>query len=265
MICFEKKSGNVKWHDNSPGKNLLDVQHGSPLVVEVHDEPQVIMGQGDGWMRGFNALTGQELWKFDINSKSRKRWNRSLNQRNDLVAMPVYHEGRVFFATGRQHEMCDGPGRLCCLDPTRRGDISSDVDGADGTSRKNPNSGLVWEYLGKSEQNGERLHDAVASVAIHYGLVYCVDAHGVIHCVDASTGEGVWIDDSGDDCFASPLILKDRVFITRHSSVDVFALSRQKQLIAEHQMSNDSLIASPSFANGTLFVLSRRRLYAIAE
>jgi len=31
----DKNTGNVVWHDHSPGKNILNGQWGSPLVVEV--------------------------------------------------------------------------------------------------------------------------------------------------------------------------------------------------------------------------------------
>lgn len=265
LLCLNKRTGEVKWQDNSPGENLLDVQHGSPLVTELAGRAQVIMGQGDGWMRGFDALTGEVLWKFDINHKSAEQGPlRFGHKRNDLVAMPVVYDGRVYFATGRHYELSGGPGRLCCLDPTKRGDISSEVLGDDGQPRPNPNSGLVWEYLGTGDRDEDRLHATLSSVVIHKGLVFVPDTSGFLHCVDAVTGRGLWVHNLWGNVFSSPLIVGDRVYMPGESGVLVFAVSRQKQLIAERD-TNNFVESSPTYANGTLFLMTRDKLYAIGE
>ena len=62
------------------------------------------------------------------------------------MATPVSAGGRVYVSLGRFPEACTGDGRLCCLDPTRRGDISAAVRDPAGKSKPNPNSGLVWEF-----------------------------------------------------------------------------------------------------------------------
>ena len=68
----KKDNGQVVWQDNSPGKNILDGQWSSPLVIETSGRAQVVVPQGDGWLRSFEALTGKLLWKFDINAKTSK-------------------------------------------------------------------------------------------------------------------------------------------------------------------------------------------------
>ncbi len=88
LVCFDKHTGQVRWRDNSPGERILDVQQGSPLVIEVAGHAQVVMGQGDGWVRGFDALTGDMLWEFDINPKSAAGGFPGGN-RNNLAVMPV--------------------------------------------------------------------------------------------------------------------------------------------------------------------------------
>src|SRR5262249_54022800 len=69
LVCLEKETGNVLWTDKSPGKNILECQISSPLVVEVNGKPQVIVGQGDGWLRAFEAQTGKVIWKCDLSPK----------------------------------------------------------------------------------------------------------------------------------------------------------------------------------------------------
>jgi len=81
-------------------------------------------------------------------SSSRKSWRNQTSEgirftaleavgeprstRNDILASPVFADNRIFIASGLPPEFDEEPGRLVCLDPTRQGDISSElaVDGA---------------------------------------------------------------------------------------------------------------------------------------
>lgn len=265
LLCLEKKTGQVKWQDNSPGANLLDVQYGSPLVAEVGGQAQVIMGQGDGWMRGFDALTGEVLWKFDINHKGPERGMlRGDDRRSDLVAAPVFHQGRIYFAIGRHIEVDPGSGRLCCVDPTRRGDISSQIVGENGQVALNPNSGLIWEYLNAGEGDGRLMHRSLSSVVVHKGLVFAPDVTGLLHCVDAATGEGVWIHDLKDNLFGSPIIMVDTLYLGTEDGVSIFNVDRKKQILAE-RATPTPVESTPACANGALYVMTRDRLYAIKK
>ena len=248
LICFEKQTGRVKWQDNSPGENLLGVQHGSPMVAEIQGQAQVIMGQGEGWVRGFDALTGELLWKFDINPKSFQRGLGLKNQRNDLVAMPVFYEGNVYFATGRHYESDESPGRVYCLDPTKRGDISHELGDLPARALPNPNSGMVWQYSGLSV--GDEMHRTLSSVALHKGLLFVSDMKSTLHCIDAATGKGIWTHDLSElgNPFCSPLIVGSRVYVCAQSATFVFDLAREKRVIAEHGTVR-SCESSPAYAN----------------
>ncbi len=264
LICVEKPTGKVRWQDNSPGKNLIGVQHGNPLIAEINGHAQVIMGQGDGWVRGFDALTGEVLWKFDINPKRRALVEVPHGHVPDLVAMPVLHAGRVYFATGRHYEDNFGPGRLCCVDPTKRGDVSEELIDNTGQIEPNPNSGLVWQYYGASDKEEERMHCTLSSVAIHQGLVIVPDTTGVVHCLDAVTGKPIWTHNLYGALFGAPLIVGQTIYINTESGVELFALSREKRHLAERYGSN-TFESSPVYANGVLYAMSRNRLYAIGK
>jgi outer membrane protein assembly factor BamB len=264
LVCVEKQTGRVRWKDNSPGRNILECQHGSPLVIEHEGRAQVVMGQGDGWVRAFDAETGEMLWKFDINRKSPERFYAIGSKRSDLVAMPVSYDGKVYFAVGRQFEFCVGPGRLCCIDPTKRGDISGELDDGSGRGVGNPNSGLIWEYLGQDDRVGPAMHRTLSSVAIDSGIVIAPDHPGIVHCLDAQSGKPLWTHDTGSQISTSPLIVGDKAYVATEDSVTIFEVSRQKKLIGVREP--DCVIgASPIFANGTLYVTTRNALLAIGE
>ncbi|MDB5389758.1 MAG: hypothetical protein JWM11_5404, partial [Planctomycetaceae bacterium] len=264
LICFQKMDGKVKWKDSSPGNNLIDVQHGSPLVMQVSGNPQVIMGQGDGWMRGFDALTGEVLWKFDFNLKTLPQVKRMPFKGNNIVAMPVSHDGRVYFATGVHYELGEVPGRLCCIDPTKRGDISSEIIDSNGKVSPNPASGLFWEYLGANNRTPDLMHAALSSVVIHSGLVFAADTSGVLHCVDAKTGKGIWTHDFMSYPMSSPLIVGNKVYAGAESTFCIFELARQKKVLAEYEL-DFVLESGPVFANDVLYLMTRDKLTAIRE
>jgi outer membrane protein assembly factor BamB len=263
LVCFQKNTGKVVWKDNSPGKNILDVQLGSPLVIDINGRGQVIMGQGDGWVRSFDCQTGKLIWKFDINFKNPNRRLTYRGTRNYIIATPVFYKNRIYIAGGRHAEFGDGPGRLCCLDPTKRGDISSALDDGTGSGKRNPNSGLVWEFVRRSDKFEDQMHRTMSSVAIHNSLVIAPDISGLVHCLDAETGKKYWTHDTLASIWASPLIADGKVYVANEDgNVNVFELAKQKKLLAEHQF-NQSIGSSPVYANGVLYVMTHSELYVI--
>ena len=94
-------------------------------------------------------------------------------------------------------------------------------------------------------------------------MVIVPDLEGLLHCVDAATGKPLWIYNLSDDVFSSPMIIGDRIYMATQSTFSVFALSQEKQLIGTYDLSGTE--SSPVFANGTLYVMTKARLYAIRE
>ena len=211
LICFNKNTGDAVWQDNSPGQNILCAQWASPTIIEIDGRAQCVAPQGDGWVRSFDALSGKLIWQFDMNLKE-SRWSLQRGTRNDILASPVFADNRIYIATGLHPEFGEGPGRLVCLDPTRQGDISSElavdgegqvlprrriqaVDPEKGeTAIANPNSGLVWEFtrLGDGKAFTDVMHGTLSNVAVRDGLLIAPDQSGAVHCLDAKTGQRYW-------------------------------------------------------------------------
>ncbi len=293
LVCLDKRTGELIWQDASPEANILNAQWGSPLVAEIGGRAQVIVPQGDGWIRSFNTLTGELIWKFDINPKESK-WNSgSWGARNHFMVAPVFHAGHIYIAPGHTPEQGEGPGRLVCIDPSKNGDISSElavdadgnllpqrrmqaVDPAQGERAiANPNSGLIWEYAQQDRDgNGEidfeeEFHRSLSSVAIKDDLLIAVDFSGLVHCLDAATGKvhwayGTW--STTAEVWASPLIVDDKVYVA-DSNGDMAILHMTPE--AHEPLREISfpgyIYSSPVFANGTLYVADRHALFAIDD
>jgi outer membrane protein assembly factor BamB len=284
LVCLDKRTGKVVWQDNSPGENILHGQWASPLVIEVNGQAQVIAPQGDGWLRSFDAETGKPLWWFDMNSKE-SQWRLTRSTRNTILATPVYYDGRVYLGSGLHPEHGEGRGRLCSIDPAKRGDISSelavDAEGTPLAHRRmqavdtthgekviaNPNSGLVWEFTSVGKEFEDTMHGTVTNVAIDQRLLIAADYSGAVHCLDAKTGSRHWSHDVLSAILASPLIVDGNVYVgDEDGKITVFALEKEKKVLAEEGNRLDhSVYISPIFANGVLYVGSGRTLYAMAQ
>jgi len=293
FLCIDKRDGRVLWADNSPGANVLHGQWSSPAYAELGGVPQAIFGGGDGWIYAFDARGAEGksklLWTFDCNPKTSKYTLGGRADRNHIIGTPVIHDGLVYVAVGEDPEHGEGVGHLWCIDPTKQGDVSSElaVHVDDPTkplprrreqavikeqgevARPNPNSAAVWHYTGvDTNANGklefeETMHRTCGTVAIADGLLFVADFSGLFHCLDLKTGKPVWTHDMLAASWASPLIADGKVYIgDEDGDICVFALGREKKLLAEVNMGN-SVYSTPIVADGTLYIANKSHLFAI--
>ena len=243
LICLDRNTGKLLWSDNSPGKNILHGQWSSPTYAEA-PVPQVIHGQGDGWLRAFDPATGKLLWKFDGNRKGAKYDLGGEGEKSDFVATPVVHNGRVYIGTGQDPEHSGGLGNLWCVDLTRaveRGAKSPDRDvspellvrqekqpdgGEKAVTTPNPASALAWVYGGPEKRRWSpgayKFCRTLSSVAVVDDVVYAADVLGYFHCLNATTGEPFWQYDTKSEIWGSPYFVDGKVLIG-NSAGDLFA------------------------------------------
>ena len=238
IIAVNKNTGKLVWEDNSVGDRILHGQWASPTVARIGGVDQVIMGQGDGWIRGYEALSGKKLWEFDCNPKD-SVWQKT---RNELIATAVVYEERVYIANGQDPEHGEGVGHLYCIDATKRGDITQ--------------TGRLWHY--------DKIRRSISTAAIHDGLIYYPDFSGFLHCLDAKTGQVLWVHDMLAAMWGSPLIVDGKVYLgDEDGDVVVLQAGREKKILAEMNMGS-SIYSTPVAANGVLFLNNRNQLFALA-
>ena len=283
LICLDKKSGRLLWSDNSPGKDILHVQISSPLACEVGGRKQVVVAQGDGWLRSFEAETGKLLWKCDLNPKESVYDLGGGSDRNYVVATPTLYDNRIYVPTGRDVEHGAGPGGLYCIDPTKDGDISRELQDGPKKGKPNPNSAVVWYtppdvpddapriMVGnKKPRDLLRSRDfyfcrSFAGVTAHDGLVYAADIMGYVYCFDAKTGKLHWADDTKDSVSGQPLWVDGKLFVGTWGG-DVFAYAHGKAMKRLAKLECDEQIRTGLvYANRTLFVTTDQRLIAVRD
>lgn len=238
FIAANKNTGKLVWQDNSPGEGILRGQWSSPALGLVDGIQQVFFAGGDGWIYGFNARTGEKLWKFDLNPKNAV-WPKT---RNYGVATPVFSGGKVFMSTGQDPDSGNGIGHIYSIDPAKRGDITE--------------SGKVWQY--------DKINRSISTAAILDGLVYISDFQGVLHCLEAGTGKPLWTFDLMSPVWGSPMAADGKVYLgDADGDIMVFQAGPEMKKISAIDM-GDSVYGTPVPANGVLYIMTRSQLYAIA-
>jgi outer membrane protein assembly factor BamB len=239
LIALDRETGQLVWRAAPVGDWILHGQWSSPAVAEIGGVLQVVIGQGDGWVRGFDTADGSTLWEFDTNPIDAE-WPRT---RNNVIATPVIWNDTVFIANGQEPESGEGPGRLHAIDATRRGDISE--------------SGLVWRT--------EDIRRSLSTVAIDDGLLYVADFSGYLHCLDAATGGELWVYDTFSAVWGSPLVVDDKVYLgDEDGDVVVLRAGRELEKLAEPNIGG-AIYGAPIAANGVLFVNSVSELFALSR
>ena len=239
LIAINKKTGKKVWEDNSVGDRILHGQWSSPSVGKIGDVVQVVHGQGDGWVRGYDATTGKKLWEFDCNPKD-SVWPKT---RNELISTPVIFDNKVYVANGQDPEHGEGVGHLYCIDATKRGDITQ--------------SGVVWHY--------DKIRRSISTGAIFDGMLFYPDFSGFLHCLDAKTGKVFWVHDMFAAVWGSPMVVDGKVYLgDEDGDIAILAAAREKKVIAEINMGS-SVYCTPIPANGALFITNRNQLFALSE
>ena len=281
LIVLDKHTGRlVAQDDEQIGTRLLHGQFSSPSLARVGEKTLVLYAGGDAVLYAFEPLTddprqarqaeeglvlrlraagvlgerrqqakpieyraGNWHSPFAVGKYGNKADRADFVGASEVIATPVFHQGRVYVAIGRDPAHGRGRGALHCIDPAKTGDITK--------------TGKVWTYQG--------IQRSISTASVADGLVYVADVAGWLHCLDADTGRCYWTHDTESYQFngaiwGSTLVADGKVYLVTRKSLYVFAAGKQKQVLATVRLGGE---CSPIAANGVLYVVLRGTLYAL--
>jgi outer membrane protein assembly factor BamB len=239
IIALDRTTGKLVWEDGSPGDKILHGQWSTPAVGMIGGVMQVVHGQGDGWIRGYEAKTGKKLWEFDSNPKE-SVWPKT---RNEVIATPVIYDNVVYIANGQDPEHGEGVGHLYAIDGTKRGDITQ--------------TGKIWQF--------DKIRRSISTASIKDGIMYYPDFSGFLHCLDIKTGQEIWMHDMFAAMWSSAVVADGKVYLgDEDGDVAIFQHGREKKLIGTVNM-DGAVYSSMVTANGVMYLMTRNQLYAIQE
>lgn len=274
FIALDARTGKLLATDTEDlGHRMWHCLWSPPTIGVVNGKKLVFFGGGDGLCYAFEALTSvpdkpvhfKKVWSYDclppnyrdplgdgqpfnyyIGDK-RKKYSTNKDDGtflgpSELIASPVYHNGRVYCTVGQDPMHGRGRGILNCIDATKTGDIT--------------HTGKIWSYEG--------IERTIGSVAVTDGLLFTSDLAGHVFCLDDKTGKPYWEHDTGSEDWSTPLVADGKVFVDTKKKLVVFAASKDKQVLSEVTLGS-SAYATPVAANGTLFVCSQTYLWAVQK
>lgn len=207
---------------------------GTPALAEVKGTAQILV---NGWRQtaAYDFVSGKEVW--------------SLNGGGDIpVPTPVVGDGLAYFtsAHGRFRPM-----RAVRLDA--QGDITPPDPGA-------TNAAIVWAHA----RRGNYMQTPLLAGGLLFG---CLD-NGILTCFDAKTGEVKYserLGSGGEGFTSSPVSDGERIYwASELGNVYVAPVSPTFSIQATNRL-DETCMATPALASGTLFYRTRHHLVAIGE
>lgn len=258
LAMLDKRTGELVGEEaSSISQRIFHGSWSTPSGGTVAGKGQIFFGGPDGWLYGFDAAPVKdaqgnallkELWRCDANPpEHRTRGGLPIkypdrNGPSEIIATPVFHEGKVYAAVGQDPEHGMGVGTLCCVDPGGSGDVTR--------------THLKWQY---------KIDRSMSTVAVKDGLLFTADFTGWVYCFDAATGKLNWKHDTESNIWGSPLVADGKVYIGNESGkLLVFAAAKEMKLISSIDMGT-SIYSTPVAADGVLYVGTQTHLYAVAR
>jgi outer membrane protein assembly factor BamB len=108
------------------------------------------------------------------------------------------------------------------------------------------------------------MHRSLGMPVIQDGLLVIGDFAGLVHCLDVKTGQVLWTHDCMSAIWGTPLVAEGRAYIgTQDGDVLVFALAREKKLLAKNRMEH-GVHGTAVAAGNVLYIATAAYLFAIA-
>lgn len=186
------------------------------------------------FVRGYDPLTGKELWRLGRNSEI-------------CVPTPFGAHGLIFVASGYRL-----PRPIYAIRPGARGDITL-------PKGELTNAAIAW-----SNDKGGTYMPTPIVYGEHF---YTCSNDGVVTCYDARTGKRVWWERLGSDggFTASPVAADGWLYCTSEEGLTyVLQAGPEFRLLAENSV-GDPCLATPAISDGMMFLRTQRFLFGIGR
>ena len=184
-----------------------------------------VITPGSNGVSALNPQTGEELWRCNYDGYS-------------VIPKPLFGHGLLYIGTGYDN------ATLMAIKPGKTGEVST--------------TNVAWVI--------EKRAPHTPSFLLIGDELYFVADNGMATCVDARTGSIYWQERSGGRAFsASPMFADGRIYLQdEHGLSLVLAPGKEFKVLAKNQLDGATL-ASPTPADGALYIRSATHLYKVGQ
>jgi outer membrane protein assembly factor BamB len=235
--CDRSKDSFITAYDLGTGKQLWSTPRdelpgwATPTIVEGPTRVELVTN-GTKYARGYDPLTGKELWRLGPNSEI-------------TVPTPIAAQGLIFIASG-YHPIQP----IHAVHPGASGDISPKADGS------------VGAYVEWTKNRG----GPYQPTPIAYGAyLYACANSGMLACFEARTGKLLYKNRLGGNYSASPVASDGRIYFpSEEGDIRVVRVGPEYQALAVNKM-DDPCMATPAISDGMMFVRTQHFVYGIGR
>ena len=233
FMAFDKDTGETIWV-STPGGRAFDTTYSTPIISEVGGTRLLIAGGGDGTVHALQPQTGQPVWNF------------SMSKRGVNTGVVIAGD-RAFVSHGEENLDTSEMGLLAAIDATKTGALGSDA--------------VAWQVTG--------VLSGYSSPVIDGDRIYQVDNSANLAAFDTSSGSKLWELNIGTIQRASPVLADGKLYVGSVTG-RFFVLEPSRdgvEILSEVQLGTvtepEELLGSPAIANGRVYVVTDRALYAV--
>lgn len=230
LLAADLKTGKTVW---KTAREELP-SWGTPTIYDGKARTEIITNASN-FIRGYDPLTGKELWRLGGSSKI-------------TAPTPVYSGDLIVVASGRRPE-----APIFVIRAGASGDITLDKG-------QTSNTHVAWSR----QQRGSYM-----PTPLIYGQhLYVLSNQGVLDCYDLKTGTEVYrqhLPHKGGGFSASPVAADGKIYLPSEDG-DIFVVKAgtQYELLATNP-SGELLMATPAIASGTMFVRTQHHVFAVSR
>ncbi len=228
VLALDATTGKVVWKTD---RQELP-SWGTPTVMTIGDRAELVTNAAN-YIRGYDARTGEELWRLGGSSKI-------------TAPTPIFANGLIIVASGRRPER-----PIFAVRPGAHGDLTLDKE-------QTASSAVAWSKTAR----GPYMPTPIA----YDGILYSLNNDGVFDAYELETGKEVYrqrLDPVGSGFSASPVAADGRLYLSNEDGdMLVVTAGRQFRLISTNRM-GELLMATPALSNGVMYVRSSSSLFAI--
>ncbi len=229
VAALKLSDGEEVWRTSR--KDICVRSWGTPFIHSSKDRTQAVVN-GWPWIVSYDVATGDELWRIKGGG-------------DNPVPTPFEANGWIYITNAHGAQ-----SPIFVVKPDATGDVTPPDEGGS-------NKSVVWST---------RRGGSYMSTPVVYGdYLYLGNTNGVLRCFHARTGEKVYEErlGSGASIYSSLVAADGKIFCaSENGQVYVVKAGAKFELLAKNPMA-DALFATPTIADGVLYLRTTKKLIAI--